>query len=266
MSVRSEARFVSAIASAVVLPLLAAVTLLLSGCGSGESANAAAAAGEDESELVIFVFDRSTSISSDQLVRAEALTRDRLRILDAGDRIAAMQLLQLSLAEPPRRWSQSVPEGSDRGGSARQDSLLRVRFLRDAGDYLAQFADTAGRDAINGTDILATLHDVGEELRVREGGGATLYLFSDMRQSNRVIDMEGLRKMPPDGWIREQASAGTLPDLNGLCVVVVGARVDTEASQAVRQFWAEYFEATGAELRPGNYMYRPPALPERPCR
>ena len=77
--------------------------------------------------------------------------------------------------------------------------------------------------------------------------------------------MEGLRAMPSANWVSRQKAAGTLPDLSGLCVVVVGARVDTNASQRVKQFWDEYFEATGARLEDANYMLRPVTLPEYPC-
>jgi hypothetical protein len=143
--------------------------------------------------------------------------------------------------------------------------VTRARFLRDAEDYLVAFTDTLGRDSIDGTDLLSTLHDVGADLRAAKGRKAVLYIFSDMLQSNRTIDMEGLRKMPPGGWVERQEQAGTLPDLTGLCVVVVGARVDTEASQRVKKFWEEYFDATGAELLDRNYTLRPVTLPEHPC-
>ena len=47
-------------------------------------------------------------ISIEELARQ--LTNNRIRKLDHGDRIAAHQLLQLSLEEPPRRWSETVPQ------------------------------------------------------------------------------------------------------------------------------------------------------------
>ena len=61
------------------------------------------------------------------------------------------------------------------------------------------------------------------------------------------------------------AANGMLPDLRGLCVVVVGARVDTEAAQRVKKFWIDYFEQTGATLRDENYMHRPVSVPAEPC-
>jgi len=81
--------------------LLGAVTL--AGCGT-QKGNAAGGEGEggvvkrSTPQLVVFVYDRSTSISDHQLELARQLTNDRIRKLDHGDRIAAHQLLQLSLA------------------------------------------------------------------------------------------------------------------------------------------------------------------------
>lgn len=248
--------------------LLGAATL--AGCGTQEG-NAAGGEGEggvvkrSTPQLVVFVYDRSTSISHHQLELARQLTNDRIRKLDHGDRIAAHQLLQLSLEEPPQRWSETVPQRQFTEQAMMRDSVTRARFLRDAQDYLIAFTDTTGRGNIDGTDILSTLHDVSADLRAAPGRMATLYVFSDMLQSNRSIDMEGLRKMPPSNWIEREKANGTLPDLAGLCVYVVGARVDTQQSQRVKNFWEEYFEATGAIFEARNYTLRPVELPEHPC-
>jgi hypothetical protein len=216
-------------------------------------------------QLVVFVYDRSTSISNHQLEIARQLTNDRIRKLNHGDRIAAHQLLQLSLEEPPLRWSETVPNRQWTDQSVSRDSILRARFLKDAQDFLVSFADTMDRENIDGTDILSTLHDVAADVRAVPGRDATLYMFSDMLQSNRTIDMEGLRRMPPAGWVQAESAKGTLPDLTGMCVVVVGARVDTDASQRVKGFWDEYFEATRATLLDRNYNLRPVELPEQAC-
>lgn len=244
--------------------------MALAGCGTQEGA---ASGGEGEGgvvkrstpQLVVFVYDRSTSISDHQLELARQLTNDRIRKLDHGDRIAAHQLLQLSLEEPPQRWSETVPPRQFTEQAMMRDSVTRARFLRDAQDYLVAFTDTTSRDNIDGTDILSTLHDVSADLQAAPGREATLYIFSDMLQSNRSIDMEGLRKMPPSGWIEREAANETLPDLSGLCVYVIGARVDTRASQHVKEFWQEYFQATGAAFESRNYTLRPVELPEHPC-
>ena len=246
------------------IPLACALAVGSVACG-GEGSDPVTAEPPEPRELVIFVYDRSTSIPDHQLELARRLTDERLDHMSHGDRIGGMQLLQLSLAEPPERWSQPIPEREVEGFEVSRDSVALVRFLRDAKILLRRFSDPAGRDDIGGTDILSTLHDVAEEMRPYRDYEATLYLFSDMLQSNRVIEMEGLRQMPPDNWIENAKANGQLPDLSGLCVVVAGARVDTPAAQRVKAFWDEYFEAAGATLYDRNYALRPVRLPVEPC-
>lgn len=221
--------------------------------------------GSGPRKLAIFVYDRSMSIEDYQLELARKLTDEQLGRLRHGDHIAAFQVLQLSLAEPPRRWSQDVPHREFERMEVARDSVTLARFLRDARDYLRPFSEPAERENITGTDLLSTLHDVGEEVRAHPQYAPRLYLFSDMLQSNRMIDMEGMRRMPSEGWVEAAAANGMLPDLRGTCVVVVGARIDTEDSQRVKEFWMDYFEATGATLREENYMHRPVSLSADPC-
>jgi hypothetical protein len=245
--------------SLALLALLAGV----GACAGGAAADSDSA--DDLSGLAMFVFDRSMSIEDYQLELARKLANERISTLKHGDHVAAFQVLQLSLAEPPRRWSQPVPDREFDGREIARDSITLARFLRDTRDYLRPFSEPADRDNITGTDLLSTLHDIGEEARAHPMHAPTLYLFSDMLQSNRTVDMEGLRRMPRSGWIEAAAANGMLPDLRGLCVVVVGARVDMESSQQIKQFWLDYFEATGATLLEENYLYRPVSLPSDPC-
>jgi hypothetical protein len=146
------------------------------------------------------------------------------------------------------------------------DSVSRVRFLRDARDYLSQhYTKDEGRDNFKGTDILSTLHDVAAEARAYPDHKTTVVIFSDMRQATDEINMEGVLRMPPDGWIETRKSEGRLPDLSNVCVVVAGARTDTSDGQTVKSFWSQYFSATGAKLLDSNYAYRPVRIPEDPC-
>ncbi len=220
---------------------------------------------EDTRDLLIFVFDRSNSVQEHELTQARQLTRDRVNELEHGDRIVALELLEESLDEEPRRWSQRVPNRQFENQEIRRDSVARARFIQDVRDYIVRFSDPEDRGGISGTDILSTLHLVASEIQAYPEYRPTLFLYSDMLQANRVMNMEGLVRMPPDNWVQTQAERGTLPDLEGLCVVIVGARNDTRASQIIKDFWVEYFEATGATLQNGNYNYRPVRLPERPC-
>lgn len=242
--------------------LAAAVAVLaLAACGGSE----ATASNDDPGEMAVFVFDRSGSIPNHKLALAQELTGRRLLTLDHGDRIVAMQLLEASLEEPPNRWSQEVPLREFPDERVASDSLARVRFLRDARIYMRRFTDTTTREEVGATDILSTLHDVAADLRAHPDHRTTLYLFSDMLQANRRLNFESPGETPPDGWVKSASEAGTLPDLSGLCVVVVGARVDTRRGQAIKDFWQEYFTATGARLDDHDYGLRPVELPEEPC-
>lgn len=245
-----------------LLLVVLAWSAMLGGCGDG-----AAAPSEEESadELVMFVYDRSGSVSNHHLARAQELTGARLMKLDHGDRIVAMELLEASLEEPPERWSQRVPAREYPDQRVASDSIARVRFLQNVRDYVRRFTDTTSREAARGTDILSTLHDVSEDLRGHPELRATLYIFSDMLQANARLNFEDPSVSPPAEWVQRSAERGTLPDLDGLCVVVVGARVDTRRGQAVKQFWQEYFETTGARLDDEDYALRPVELPARPC-
>jgi hypothetical protein len=245
--------------------LVASITgFSLAACGPGPNLDASEATSQPP-ELAIFVYDRSASISDYQLELAQQLTRQRIAALSHGDRIAAVQVLQLSLDEPPQRWSQDVPKREREGMALARDSVTLTRFQRDADAYLRAFTDASEREEIMGTDLLSTFHDVAAEVRPFRDYRTSLYLFSDMLQSGREIEMEGLRRMPPEDWIEMRRSSSRLPDLDGVCVVVIGARIDTEASQKVKTFWSEYFKATGANLYDHNYSLRPVSLPLDPC-
>lgn len=244
---------------------LLAVLMLLTACGGGDRPVPPELLEDREPELLVLLYDRSSSIMEHELAHFQELTRQRLGLLHHGDHIVALEFLEQSLDEEPRRWSQAVPEREYPDRVMQRDSVNHARFVQDARDYLGQYTDPEDRDDMLGTDILSTLHLVAAEVAAYPDHRATVVLFSDMLQANPLMNMEALVRMPSADWVERQASAGTLPDLGGACVVVVGARVDTPAGQRVRSFWEEYFEATNADLRPSNYQHRGVRLAETPC-
>jgi hypothetical protein len=248
-----------AAAGALLCVLLAG---LGAACGQGM---ATAEDREPPRQLAIFVYDRSGSVADYQLELARELTTARLRQLGHGDHIVAMELLEASLDEPPQRWSQAVPAREYADLEVASDELTRTRFLRDAASYMKRFTETDSRTPTRGTDILSTLHDVAADIRAHPEHRPTLYMFSDMLQANPTLNFEGEGRHPPTGWVESAAAGNQLPDLENLCVVVVGARTETDRGQAVKDFWLRYFEVTGAVLHSGNYTLRPVALPELPC-
>ena len=247
----------------------AAIALgLLTACGGGEAGESAAAESAEPARMprqIIFAYDRSTSITEAELMEYQDLTEQTLDYLDHGDRVVALELLQLSLAETPDRWSELVPAKEFEGRDVQSDSVSRVRFLRDARDYLTRYTKTDGREQHLGTDILSTLHDIAQEARAFPDRETTVVIFSDMMQATDEINMEGMYRMPPAEWVASRKAEGRLPDLSGVCIVVAGARTDTAEGQRVKAFWQEYFDATGASLVDSNYSFRPVRIPEHPC-
>lgn len=261
-------RSVSGPTTLTVLSVLAA-SVAMTACGDVVPAahqQLLAAEAARTPDHVLFVFDRSGSIEPETLDRARVLMNDRIRALTHGDQLSVMELLQRSLAEPPKRWSQPIPSRERTDMILPGDSVSRVRFLRDAVNLLAPFADSTDRHRITGTDILSTMHDISADFRATPNHAKTLVIFSDMLQSTSEIEMEGARRMPSSEWVFKAAAGGRLPDLTGVCVYVVGGRVDTRHGQAVKNFWKQYFDATGATLYDRNYSLRPVEIPTSdPC-
>jgi hypothetical protein len=214
---------------------------------------------------LIMAYDRSTSITAEELGVYQTLTASSIEHLDYKDRVSAIELLQLSLAETPDRWQVQVPDREFADKQLASDSTGLVRFRRDARDYLRKYTRLDDRDGYLGTDILSTLFDVAADVQAYPGHRVTVILFSDMLQATDEINMEGMLRPPPDDWVTTRKAEGRLPNLSGACIVVAGARTDTAEGQRVKKFWQEYFQAAGATLLDKNYGYRPVVIPEDPC-
>jgi hypothetical protein len=121
------------------------------------------------------------------------------------------------------------------------------------------FVSSSSSKAVDHTDIFSTLQIAGEV--VRDGGQRTrvLVILSDMLQSSRGIEMDGLRHMPPKDWLRNQESTNQIPRFDRTCVLIVGADPTSSGSATIREFWFEYFKTAGADLSPDNYRATPPA-------
>jgi hypothetical protein len=239
--------------------------VVVGACGGESSQEAAANAPVRQPRQLVFAYDRSTSITGAELAEYKKLTDQALASLGHGDRVVAVELLQLSLAETPDRWAERVPNPEFANRYLQSDSVNRVRFIRDARDYLSRYTRVEDRDGYLGTDILSTMFDIAEEARAFPDHQTTLVLFSDMFQATDEINMEGMLRMPPADWIANRKAEGRLPELSNVCVVVAGARTDTAEGQRVKAFWRDYFDATGAKLLDANYSYRPVRIPDRSC-
>ena len=172
-----------------------------------------------------------------------------------------------------------TPDSFSDGGTLyhreQPDLELALRRAADMVDSGAAILDIGGESTRPGATPVSEAEEMDRVLPLVERISAELDVVisvdtscpgvmreSAARGAGIINDVRALRR---EGALEAAAASGMLPDLRGLCVVIVGARVDTESAQRVKKFWIDYFEATGATLNGENYMHRPVSVPSGPC-
>jgi hypothetical protein len=227
--------------------LLLAAAAVAWGCGGGDPVNV-----RPPRQTVVAV-DLSGSQTPRSLQDSREFVDKLIDDLSYGDQLVLMEMSRSGVRGEMKRLVDSVPALVDSTFISAAD-VDKLEGTRQAMHSLVPLLfDSTLVGKIAHTDIFATLHTASEY--VRDGGGrpATLVLLSDMLQSANGIEMGRLRRMPGPQWVAQQKSRGTLPDLAGVCVVVVGADDTTQEGVAVKRFWVEYMTAAGADLRDSNY-------------
>lgn len=105
------------------------------------------------------------------------------------------------------------------------------------------------------TDLIATMHTAANRFTGLPSRSRTLVVLSDMLQCAGDWCFEKGGRIPDATWIERQQAAGTVPDLAGACVAVVGADPSTAHGVQVREFWRRYFEAAGAQFAAARYRH-----------
>ncbi|HLM67861.1 MAG TPA: hypothetical protein VK358_10050 [Longimicrobium sp.] len=199
----------------------------------------------------VVAVDLSTSLTAAERASHEALLHALANELDFGDRLVLLQATASGVrnSAPPRPVSVPMPRG--------QKPLQRDHTARDLARQTAdRYVTTLFRSPPStGTDLFATLHTAGEQ--VREGGGARtmLVILSDMLQCADGVCMERRDGVPDSAWIAARKAQSLVPSLEGACVTVVGADASTAHGVRVREFWRRYFRAAGASFSPARYMH-----------
>ena len=178
--------------------------------------------------------------------------------LSYGDRLVLLEMYRTGSRDSVGKFVQDMPDPIRPGAITSYDRRELDAAKAGVKNALPIFFDPRFVGSVSTTDVLTTVHIASEYLRDAGEREKELVLLTDMLQSTPTWEFEGARRMPPNGWVAEQASAGLLPSLEGACVVVIGADPTTPNGQRVRLFWNDYFEAAGAELDAGNYRLRAP--------
>jgi hypothetical protein len=233
-------------------------------CGCNVSKVSAKPAPSQAQQLIVLI-DLSASRSQAMEADARSFLHDQVEKLSFGDELVLMQMQQSGLTDNPRKWKGEMPVPVDpRYPSAREKNHRKAAqegMLTAVDSFFKPETATTAQH----TDILTTLQLAGERVHDAEERASTILVLSDMLQSAQGIEMEKLKRMPRPEWLAKQKSLGLIPNLSGVCVVVIGADITNAAGVRVRDFWRQYFNAAGALLADTHYRVMPPPASRNFC-
>jgi hypothetical protein len=233
-----------------MLPAIGAL-LLTAACGGGaRTADAADAPPRTPTEYVVAV-DLSTSLTPTERESHRALLQGLVRELDFGDRLVLLKTHAAGVRDTSTARTVSMPVA--RGARPLQREREELDFARQTAD--AYVTSLFRSSAVNGSDLFATLHTAGEQIRTGTGSRKVLVVLSDMLQCTRDVCIEGTRPLPDSAWVAARKRQGLAPSLDGVCVAVVGADDSNARGVGVRDFWRRYFQAAGAGFDDARYVH-----------
>jgi len=219
----------------------------------------------DEQRLnLVVLIDLSASVASKgpggktDFQKNVAAVTELLARVPAGSHVTVLGITGNSFAEP--------------------DILLQADLSDDAGYFSERLAAAHGRlvkawrqrvaviapDARQ-TDILGALLVAGQMFHESRDAQTKriLVIYSDMRQETKQFNLEKPRAMSADEALLKVRSTSLLPDLQGTDVCALGvdaAHEDVATWERLRQLWAAYFIAAGANLRGYSALRNTPNL------
>lgn len=230
---------------------LLAITGALFAAGGCPPVDGARAARQPQQTII--AVDLSGSQTSATLRASRAFVEKTIDDLSYGDHFALLEMNRTGVRGNLQRFADTVPDLPDSSFIRAADKNTLKGKQSAFRTLMPMVFNPALAGKIPRTDIFATLFTAGEYMRDARGRPTTIILLSDMLQSANGIEMEGLARMPQAGWIMQQKGLGTIPDLKGACIIVVGADASTPAGVTIRGFWRDYFLAAGANFQVRNY-------------
>jgi hypothetical protein len=237
--------------------------VIMSGCKEGTVEGAPAPPAAPKHYIVLL----DLSLSRTEANREEgAQFISRLsKGLNFGDHITVLQVQELGLNDHPKHWSDDMPSQTDPNFVSSYDRKMLEAEQENVQSAVKSLSTVSEGAQLVHTDLFTTLGLAGDYKQDYSGRLTTLIVLSDMLQSAEGIEMDHAKQMPPPRWILQQRQIGLLPNFTGACVLVVGADGVTPSGVKVRDFWRNYFTATGANLPVSNYRARPPLTDQVFC-
>ncbi|GEM_PF-4902794 len=264
----------------LVVVALALASSAISACGSATVRPAASWETQDAPTSYVVVCDvtRSTLQERDEYV--DGLSRV-LKGLTFGDHVIVMSAEDSSVQNSELWIEETLPHyafsPSPRPETDNQLLLdawqQKQEELHQQGsqDFAASHDLTTWRDetlagvkeqilgrAANGSDLAGALYLAGQLLGDSSGKeDRRLVLFTDGLIQTPDVDWRSGKVTAGDvnRLVRRQRSAGSLPNLNGVSVTLIGARADDERLlPGLRNAWSKYVAACGGDLDPRFFM------------
>ena len=208
---------------------------------------AATAATTGSHRQLIIAADISPSQPPEVLAEHAALAQALVTRLSFGDRLVVIPVREKGVTAARSGRSLTAPERKNAKRILASDKRQLGAFHTTAKQMTREVIDPAKSKALTNTDVLATLRLSSEYLQDRGARKPVLVVLSDMLQTVGVNFEKGAP--PGKEWIERQKSAGLIPDLQGACVIVVGADVSTTRGLQIKAFWDAYFRAANARVQ-----------------
>jgi hypothetical protein len=197
----------------------------------------------------IVVDDRSLTVTQGQQADNARLIKALVRNLHCGDRLRLIQMFTAGARDGSFDWQGTAPASHNPAAPTRAERDRLAGFITGVEQNVDMMNEAP---ATKYTDIFSTLNAIAGGLRAA-GGEVTVYLLTDMEQSDHQFEMARGHKIPSPRWLERQVADHLLPDLTGACIVVVGADATRPGGVAIRDFWKKYFAAAHADFREVNY-------------
>lgn len=201
-------------------------------------------------KVTFVLFDISGSTINDRNLYYQSFN-STLQTIEQGDILIADEITDNPLAQSkfPIRFKSSWQENPlIFKGKLRK---FQTEALKKAHHILME------QKSSSWTDIFGSIYIAERVFKTYDGKKKVLVIMSDMIQDSSNYHFNHTRFTPKkiEKIIALEKKRG-LPDLQGVRVYVIGAKArSTQRMQELKNFWIEYFNSCGAELRNENYGY-----------
>jgi hypothetical protein len=218
-----------------------------------------------QARQLVVVLDASASRAQGMQDQGRHFVDELIDGMHQNDQMILMEMQDQGITDAPVLHTFVIPVMGGAGSVARQKASTDG-YKRSLSNSVLSFFKVAEAKKTQHTDILSTLSLIQEKIRDARGRTSTVLLLSDMLQSAKGIEMERWQRVPAtNDFVRQSQANGTMPDLGGACILVVGADASTAAGVKVRNFWQSYFHAASANFKATNYRTTPPTVSEDFC-